>query len=62
MTGAQIREIRERLGMSQTELARALGLSRQQTISDWERDQKAAPAFLELALRQLLSERELRTN
>jgi DNA-binding transcriptional regulator YiaG len=53
MTGGQIREIRERLGMSQLELAQALGLSRRQTVTDWECGRREPPAYLELALKQL---------
>lgn len=55
VTPAQIKRARERLGLSQLGMAKALGLSRQQTISDWENEKKAPPPFLELAIKQLLN-------
>ena len=48
-----IREAREHLGMSQSQFAFALGLNRQQTVSDWERGKKQPPPFLTLALQEL---------
>jgi len=37
MTPSEIRDLRTRLGMTQAQLATALGLVRTGTISDWER-------------------------
>lgn len=35
-TKTSIRKLRERLGLTQVEFAEALGINRQQTVSEWE--------------------------
>ena len=37
LSGAEIREARKRLGLTQDELAERMGLHGKQTISQWER-------------------------
>ena len=39
-TGERIRELRERLGLTQTELAERLGYSRYSSVSDLERGEQ----------------------
>jgi transcriptional regulator with XRE-family HTH domain len=59
MDGETLRRRREALGMTQAELARALGVY-QATISQWERGKRGIqhPRLLELALRALELERQ----
>jgi DNA-binding transcriptional regulator YiaG len=54
MTGAQLRERRERLGLSQSVLAKIWGV-RQATVSDWETETKPMqhPEIVEMALQTL---------
>jgi transcriptional regulator with XRE-family HTH domain len=49
MTGAQLRTARERLGLTQEELAAKLGKHRV-TIGEWEADRAEVPAWAPLAL------------
>ena len=58
MTPEEIKAARERLGLTQTELAAQLGVA-QSRVAVWETGKHAAPPFLALALRALLFE-ELR--
>lgn len=54
MTNAQkIKAARVRLGLSQSQFARALGLSRKATVSDWERGVKAPANYVWLAIESL---------
>lgn len=58
MTGEQLREALDRLGLSQRELSRRLGVNAS-TVFRWATDEQATPqyaaAYLELALGQLSS-------
>jgi DNA-binding transcriptional regulator YiaG len=40
MTPDAIRELRESLGLTQTQFARRLGITRQATVSEWERGER----------------------
>ena len=53
----EIRQAREALGMTQEELAAALGLSRRQTVTAWETGDRSPPPYLRLALERLGSTR-----
>ena len=55
MTPAEIRQARETLGLKQRELARALGLARYSTVSDWERGVKPISTTAALLLRAYLA-------
>jgi DNA-binding transcriptional regulator YiaG len=54
-----LKQTRERLGLSQSQLAEALGVTTQ-TISNWETGQRIPPPFLDRALRDVA--RELKLN
>lgn len=56
-SGQRIKEARTRLGMSQTQFAKALGLSRKQTVSNWEHGVKEPKPYVWLAIKQLQSKR-----
>lgn len=47
-----LKQWRERLGLSQEQLAKALAVARN-TVSRWESGSRAIPPYLELALKQL---------
>lgn len=49
MTGAEVRSARQRLGVSQAQLAEALGVNKL-TISRWERGERNPPTMVELAI------------
>lgn len=49
MTGAELRERRKALNLSQVEMAEALGISGN-TVARWERDEIGIPPYLDLAL------------
>jgi transcriptional regulator with XRE-family HTH domain len=54
MTGEELRECRERLGLTQAELAREVGV-RSDTLSRWERSERKIPKTVEiLVLKYLL--------
>lgn len=53
VTGEQIRELRERLGLSQAELARLLGV-RQASVSDWEGGEHEVTGTAKLVLATLI--------
>lgn len=55
MNGAELREWRSRLGMSQEELARRLDVTRQ-SVYMWEKGDTKPPGMLRLALRWLEQE------
>lgn len=57
MTHSELREFRERLGLSQEQLAEKLKVARN-TVSRWENESRKIPEFLELALKTI--ERELK--
>jgi len=51
MTGADLKFTREQMGLSQSQLAEALGIERgKSTISEWERGLHEMPPYLSLAL------------
>lgn len=52
MTGAQIKTLREQMGLSQRELAQAFGVD-VGTVSRWERSVQVPPRYVELALAEL---------
>lgn len=52
MTGQDLKNWRKKCGITQIELARQLGTF-QETISRWERDKRAIPSYLSLALEAL---------
>jgi DNA-binding transcriptional regulator YiaG len=52
MTGSQLKKLREQIGLSQAELADALGVATM-TVSRWEREVQAPPPYVELALAEL---------
>lgn len=52
MTGAQLKKNREQMGLSQRELAEALGVD-VGTVSRWERSVQEPPRYVELALAEL---------
>lgn len=49
MTGAEVRSARQRLGVSQAQLAEALDVH-PLTVSRWERGERNPPAMAELAI------------
>jgi transcriptional regulator with XRE-family HTH domain len=54
MTGERLRECRERLGLTQAELAHEVGV-RSDTLSRWEREERKIPKTVEiLVLKYLL--------
>lgn len=55
MSPAAILSARKALNMSQTQLARALGLTRRQTVCDWELGKKTPKPYVALAIKHLLS-------
>ena len=52
MTGQELREWRRKWGLSQEDLAQALGLFRE-SVSRWETGARAIPSFLPLTLEGL---------
>jgi len=56
MTPADLRAWRKTAGLSQSELASALGVA-VMTVSRWERGQREIPSFLHLALKALSASR-----
>lgn len=60
MTGAELRKRRDKLGVSQSKLGEALGVS-SNTIARWERDEMGIPAFLGLALQTVEREYSQKT-
>jgi transcriptional regulator with XRE-family HTH domain len=56
MTGAELREQRKSLNLTQEELGEILGIT-SNTIARWERDEMAVPPFLHLALKQIKPKR-----
>ena len=52
-TPDEIRQAREALGLTQEELAAALGLTRRQTVTAWETGDRSPPPYLRLALERL---------
>lgn len=57
MEGKALRERRNGLGLTQEGLAKALGTTAN-TIARWERGEVSIPPYLELALKQLKSEKK----
>jgi len=57
MTGNEIRQARQTLGLSQSELAAALGINKM-TLSKWERDERSPGAASEAAIRMLVHMRD----
>jgi len=56
MKGAKLRERRQSLGLTQQRLADRLEVSRN-TIARWEREERAIPGFLDLALKTIEREK-----
>jgi DNA-binding transcriptional regulator YiaG len=54
--GERVKQARIALGMSQSQFARALGIKRRYTISDWERGKKTPKSYIWLAIEQLKSD------
>lgn len=59
MTGEELTEWREKLGLSRDELAKQLKTT-YTTVYRWEENNRAIPPFLDLALKTI--ERELKQN
>lgn len=53
MTGEELRELRVAMGISQGRLARMLGYSRWQTISEFENDRRRIPQGIAVAVRAI---------
>ncbi len=49
MTGKELKEYREKIGVTQEQLSEALQVA-SNTVSRWERDDRAIPPYLPLAL------------
>ena len=56
MTGDELRNKREELGMTQEQLAVALGVA-PNTVARWERGERNIPPYLSLALQTVERER-----
>jgi transcriptional regulator with XRE-family HTH domain len=56
MTGDELRKRREDLGLTQEQLATALGVA-PNTVARWERSERAIPPYLSLALQTVERER-----
>ncbi len=56
MRGAKLRERRLSLGLTQERLAEHLGVTRN-TIARWEREERAIPSYLDLALKTIEREK-----
>jgi transcriptional regulator with XRE-family HTH domain len=52
MVGEELKRWREKLEMTQAELAKRLKVD-VMTVSNWERDKRRIPEFLDLALREI---------
>ena len=52
MTGEELKFFREKLGLSQDQLAKELKVARN-TVSRWELEERKIPEFLELALQTI---------
>ena len=55
MTSQELKERRKKLGLRQDQLAERLGVARN-TVSRWELNDVAIPAYLHLALKQIEEE------
>jgi transcriptional regulator with XRE-family HTH domain len=51
MTKEQLRDYRESKDLNQKQLAEYLGVTRQATISDWERGERKIPKWVELRIK-----------
>lgn len=49
MNGKELKDYREKIGLTQEQLAEALQVA-SNTVSRWERDDRAIPPYLHLAL------------
>ncbi len=56
MTPAEIKAARLRLGMTQAELAEALGYAHKQSISDLERGVNKPPTAVQMLLKMLIAQ------
>jgi DNA-binding transcriptional regulator YiaG len=56
MTPAEIKAARLRLGMTQAELAKALGYAHKQSISDLERGVNKPPTAVQMLLKMLIAQ------
>lgn len=60
MSGRELRAARERLGLTQAELAKVVGVQRV-TVARWEAGLRKIPPMLTLALKALRKERRKRS-
>jgi len=56
MTGAKLRERRQRLGLTQQRLSERLHVTRN-TVARWERNEQPIPGLLDLALKTIEREK-----
>jgi len=57
MTGKRFRQIRRKLGLSQSQLAKLLGVW-PNTVAIWDRGEKPIPVMVELCLKLLLEKKQ----
>ena len=55
MEGSELRRFREKLGLTQEKLAKALSVA-SNTVARWERGERGIPSHLPLALKTIESE------
>ena len=60
MTGKELKDYRERIGLTQEQLAEALQVA-SNTVSRWEREDRAIPPYLPLAIETIHRNLKLKT-
>jgi repressor LexA len=60
MKGTELRKIREELGLTQDELAKALSVAAN-TVARWERGERKIPNHLPLAMKTVVAEQQAKT-